>query len=41
LYLLQVQGVGEAPEEIVLADRPFQINIALWAITILIIFYIF
>lgn len=41
LYLLQVKGHGEAPEELVLADRPFQINIALWAISILIIFYYF
>jgi 4-hydroxybenzoate polyprenyltransferase len=41
LYLLQVAGHGEAPEEIVLADRPFQINIVLWALVILAIFYLF
>lgn len=41
LYLLQVKGHGETPEDLVLADRPFQINIALWAISILIIFYLF
>jgi 4-hydroxybenzoate polyprenyltransferase len=41
LYLLQVKGHGETPEDLVLADRPFQINIALWAISILIIFYFF
>jgi 4-hydroxybenzoate polyprenyltransferase len=41
LYLLQVKGIGEAPENIVLADRPFQINFALWAVTILFIFYFY
>jgi 4-hydroxybenzoate polyprenyltransferase len=41
LYLLQVKGHGETPEDLVLADRPFQINIAFWAISILIIFYFF
>jgi 4-hydroxybenzoate polyprenyltransferase len=41
LYLLQVAGHGEAPEEIILADRPFQINIVLWAFVILAIFYLF
>ena len=41
LYLLQVKGIGEAPENIVLADRPFQVNFALWAITILFIFYFY
>jgi len=41
LYLLQVQQHGEAPEDIVLSDRPFQINLVLWAISILLIFYYF
>lgn len=41
LYLIQVEGHGEAPEEIVLTDRPFQINIILWSASILTIFYIF
>jgi len=39
-YLLQVKGVGSAPEELVLADRPLQAAIALWGITVLIVFYI-
>jgi 4-hydroxybenzoate polyprenyltransferase len=39
LYLLQVEGIGEAPEDIVMADRPFQINLLLWALAILFIFY--
>lgn len=41
LYLLQVEGHGETPEDLVLADRPFLINIGLWAISVLIIFYVF
>ena len=39
-YLLQVKGTGSAPEEIVLADRPLQAAIALWGITVLVVFYI-
>jgi len=39
-YLLQVKGIGSAPEELVLADRPLQAAIALWGITVLIVFYI-
>ena len=41
LYLIQVEGHGEVPEEILLTDRPSQINIVLWSFSILLIFYIF
>lgn len=41
LYLLQVKGHGEAPEDVVLNDKPFVINIFLWAVSILFIFYYF
>lgn len=41
LYLLQVEERGEAPEEIVLTDRPFQVNLLLWGASILLIFYLF
>ena len=41
LYLIQIRGLGEAPEEIVYQDRPFQVNILLWGISVLLIFYIF
>jgi 4-hydroxybenzoate polyprenyltransferase len=40
LYLIQ-QGSGGAPEEIVFSDRPLQITVALWGISVLMIFYIF
>ena len=39
-YLLQVNGTGSAPEEVVLSDRPLQIAIALWGLTVLVVFYI-
>jgi len=39
-YLLQVQGTGSAPEEVVLSDRPLQAAIALWGLTVLTVFYI-
>lgn len=40
LWLIQVKKEGGAPEEILLADRPLQIDILLWGIAILIIFYV-
>jgi 4-hydroxybenzoate polyprenyltransferase len=39
-YLLQVKGTGSAPEELVLSDRPLQLAIALWVITVLVVFYL-
>ncbi|MEE8046478.1 MAG: decaprenyl-phosphate phosphoribosyltransferase [Dehalococcoidia bacterium] len=33
LYLIQVKGVGEAPEEILVRDKPLLLNIFLWLIT--------
>ena len=40
LYLIQL-GEGGAPEEIALTDKPLQLSIMLWALSILFIFYIF
>lgn len=40
LYLIQI-GQGGAPEEITLTDRPLQIAILLWSLSILLIFYLF
>jgi 4-hydroxybenzoate polyprenyltransferase len=39
-YMLQVKGTGSAPEELVLSDRALQIAIALWGLTVLVVFYI-
>lgn len=40
-YLLQVKNTGGAPEEIVLSDHPLQATIALYGLTVLVIFYLF
>jgi len=39
LYLIHVEERGGAPEDILLTDRPFQIALALWALTVLVVFY--
>jgi 4-hydroxybenzoate polyprenyltransferase len=38
-YLLQVKDTGDAPEDIVLSDRPLQAAIVLYGVTVLLIFY--
>jgi len=40
LYLIQVEHCGGEPEEILLTDRPFQISIVLWGLTVLVVFYL-
>jgi 4-hydroxybenzoate polyprenyltransferase len=40
LYLIEVEHSGGAPEEILLSDRPFQVSMVLWAIAVLIVFYV-
>lgn len=37
LYLAYQKGMGESPEEILLHDRPFQINLVLYATSVLVI----
>ncbi|HEX2697727.1 MAG TPA: decaprenyl-phosphate phosphoribosyltransferase [Anaerolineales bacterium] len=39
LHLIHVEERGGEPEEILLRDRPFQIAMVLWALTVLIVFY--
>ncbi len=39
LYLVQVKNSGSEPEEILLSDRPFQISLILWGLTVLAVFY--
>jgi hypothetical protein len=41
LYLVQVKHRGGEPEEVLLTDRPLQVTIILWALAIVIIFYLF
>lgn len=40
LYLVQVKHSGEAPEDILFSDRPLQIDLVLWALATLVIFYL-
>jgi 4-hydroxybenzoate polyprenyltransferase len=40
LYLVQVKQGGGEPEEILLSDRPFQIGLLLWALVVLVVFYL-
>lgn len=40
LYLVQVEHAGGAPEDILLSDRPLQIAILLWGLSVLAIFYL-
>jgi 4-hydroxybenzoate polyprenyltransferase len=39
LYLIHVKGMGGAPEEIVLSDRPLQATVVLWGLSIVVIMY--
>jgi 4-hydroxybenzoate polyprenyltransferase len=39
LYLIHIEERGGAPEDVLLTDRPFQIALALWALTVLVVFY--
>jgi hypothetical protein len=40
LYLVHVKGIGGAPEEIVLSDRPLQAAVVLWGLSVIIIMYV-
>jgi 4-hydroxybenzoate polyprenyltransferase len=40
LYLIRVEHIGGAPEEIVLTDRPMQAAVVLWGLIVIIILYI-
>lgn len=39
MYLIHVRGEGGAPEEILLRDRPMQINLVIWAILVVVAIY--
>jgi 4-hydroxybenzoate polyprenyltransferase len=40
LYLLHVKGIGGAPEEIILSDRPLQATIILWGLSVGVVMYL-
>jgi len=39
LYLIHVRGEGGAPDEVVLRDRPMQITLLLWGLSVFLILY--
>jgi hypothetical protein len=39
LYIIHVQGNGGAPDEVLLTDRPLQISIILFGLTVIAILY--
>jgi len=40
LYLIHVKGVGGAPEEIALSDRPLQATVVLWGLSVIVVMYL-
>lgn len=40
LYLVHVEKAGGAPEEVLFSDRPLQVTILLWVVSVLAIFYV-
>ena len=40
LHLVQVEQCGGAPEEVLFSDRPLQIDVAAWGLTVLLIYYL-
>lgn len=40
LYLIQIKQAGGEPEEILLSDRPLQIAVLLWGLSVLVVFYL-
>jgi 4-hydroxybenzoate polyprenyltransferase len=40
LYLIYEKGMGGSPEEVLLTDRPLQVNMVLWAGAILLVLYL-
>ena len=40
LYLVHVKGAGGAPDEVLLTDRPLQVDLVLWALVAILALYI-
>jgi len=41
LYLIEMKQAGGAPEDVIFSDRPLQLTVLLWGLSVLLIFYIF
>jgi 4-hydroxybenzoate polyprenyltransferase len=40
LYLIHVKGMGGAPEEIIFSDRPLQVSVLLWGLSVIAVLYL-
>ena len=40
LYLVHVRGETAPPDEVALNDRPLQIDLVLWALSVILILYV-
>jgi len=40
LYLVRIENIGGAPEEIVFSDHPMQAAVGLWSLTVIVILYL-
>ncbi len=40
LYLIHVRGEGDAPDEVILRDRPMQAAVLLWGLAVILILYV-
>lgn len=40
LYVIHVRGEGGAPDEVLLSDRPLQIDLVLWGVIVVLILYV-
>lgn len=41
LYLIHVRGEGSAPDEVILEDRPIQLAVLLWGVSVILVLYVF
>jgi hypothetical protein len=39
LYLIHIQEQGENPSEVVMRDRPLQLNLIIWAVAVVVIIH--
>lgn len=41
IYLIEMKQAGGAPEDVIFSDRPLQLTVLLWGLSVLLIFYFF
>ena len=40
LHLVQVEQCGGAPEDVLFSDRPLQVDLLAWGLSVILIFYL-